>query len=100
MNGRLWTDAELNVLREKYPIPELTAKEIGELIGRSARQVYQAAKRLGIKKPEIYRSIAGKKGTQSEAAKAHRFTKGQVPQNKGKKMSAEIYAKVAPTMFK
>ena len=71
MNGRLWTDAELNVLREKYPIPELTAKEIGELIGRSARQVYQAAERLGIKKPEIYRSIAGKKGTQSEAAKAH-----------------------------
>ena len=100
MNGRLWTDAELNVLREKYPIPELTAKEIGELIGRSARQVYQAAERLGIKKPEIYRSIAGKKGTQSEAAKAHRFTKGQVPQNKGKKMSTEIYAKVAPTMFK
>ena len=100
MNGRLWTDAELNVLREKYPIPELTAKEIGELIGRSARQVYQAAERLGIKKPEIYRSIAGKKGTQSEAAKAHRFTKGHIPQNKGKKMSAEIYAKVAPTMFK
>lgn len=100
MNGRAWTNAELNVIREKYPIPELTAREIGELIGRSASQVHQAAARLGIKKPEIFRSIAGKKGTQSEAAKAHRFAKGHVPQNKGKKMSAEMYAKAAPTMFK
>lgn len=100
MNGRAWANAELNVIREKYPIPELTAREIGGLIGRSASQVHQAAARLGIKKPEIFRSIAGKKGTQSEAAKAHRFTKGHVPQNKGKKMSAEMYVKAAPTMFK
>lgn len=100
MNGRLWTDAELDVVREKYPLPETTAREIGELIGRSAGQVHQAAARLGIKKPEIFRSLAGKKGTQSEAAKAHRFTKGHVPQNKGKKMSPEVYAKAAPTMFK
>lgn len=100
MNGRMWTDAELDVVREKYPLPETTAREIGELIGRSAGQVHQAAARLGIKKPEIFRSLAGKKGTQSEAAKAHRFTKGHVPQNKGKKMSPEVYAKAAPTMFK
>lgn len=28
-----------------------------------------------------------------------RFEKGHIPDNKGKKMSAEVYAKVAPTMF-
>ena len=29
-----------------------------------------------------------------------RFPKGQIPHNKGKKMSPEAYAKAAPTMFK
>lgn len=100
MNGRFWTEHEDAVLREFYPREDIFAKEIGAMIGRTAGQVQQRAARLGVKKPESFRSIAGKIGSRCAEAKEHQFHKGHVPDNKGKKMSPEMYTKAAPTMFK
>lgn len=95
---RLWTPEEDRILLEKYETCE--AAEIGRQLGRGVTSVYNRAHLLGLRKPFIYHSLAGKKGTSHPAAIAHRFTKGFVPANKGKKMSPEVYAKAAPTMFK
>lgn len=36
----------------------------------------------------------------ADSGTAHRFPKGHVPANKGRKMNAGVYAKVSATMFK
>lgn len=95
---RLWTPEEDRILFEKYENYE--AAEIGRQLGREVTSVYNRAHLLGLRKPFIYHSLAGKKGTCHPAAIAHRFTKGIVPANKGKKMSPELYAKCSRTMFK
>ena len=100
MSYRFWTKEEVVILEEMYSRKEIFASDIAVRLGRSVRQVYQKAIALGLKRPWEAKSHAGKIGTQSESAKAHRFKPGTVPPNKGKKMSSEIYAKCAPTMFK
>ena len=98
MNGRTWTPEEDRLIIEQYDTVE--AEIIGRQLGRTKIAVYSRARLLGLRKPETYHSLAGKKGTNHPAAVAHRFPKGSVPANKGKKMPPEIYAKAAPTMFK
>lgn len=83
-----------------YANDSVFAKEIADATGHTVSSVYQRAKTLGIRKPESFRSIAGKIGTQHEKARAHRFKVGLIPKNKGKKMSAEQYEKSKGTMFK
>lgn len=55
---------------------------------------------MGLKAPLERIRLAGKLGTNHPNAVAHRFKKGSVPPNKGKKMSPEVYEKVKETMFK
>lgn len=100
MNKRPWTSEEDEILIRLYNDPTIFAKHIAKLTNHCTSSVYSRAKKLGLKKPEIFRSIAGKIGTQSAASIAHRFRPGQVPYNKGKKMSAEMYEKAKGTMFK
>lgn len=95
---RLWTPEEDKILREKYENYE--AEEIGKLLGRGKTSVYNRAHLLGLRKPFIYHSLAGKKGTQYPAAIEHRFHKGIIPANKGKKMPADVYARCSVTMFR
>lgn len=95
---RLWTPEEDRILLEKYETCE--AAEIGRQLGRGVTSVYNRAHLLGLRKPFIYHSLAGKKGSAYQSAVAHRFTKGHTPANKGKKMSPELYAKCSRTMFK
>lgn len=100
MSYRFWTQEEVAILEEMYSRKDIFASDIATRLGRSVRQVYYKARALGLKRPWEAQSRGGKIGTQSEAAKAHRFRKGATPANKGKKMSSELYAKCAPTMFK
>lgn len=97
---KLWTAEQDDYLRANYERADVFASAIAETLGRSASSVHNRAALLGLHKPHEFRSIAGKIGTQSEAAKAHRFKKGGIPANKGKRMSPEMYARCAGTMFK
>ena len=98
MTRRLWTEEEKRIVAEMYP--EHLASEIGELIGRTAPQVQNCAYRLGIKSSHEKIVRTGMMGVNHPKSVASRFKKGHVPPNKGKKMSAEVYAKVSRTMFK
>lgn len=98
MNGRPWTDKENSILREMYS--ECFAGEIGALLGRSKSSVYAQAQKLGLKSSEEKIRRSGLVNVGHPNKVAHQFGRGHVPANKGKKMSAELYAKCAPTMFK
>ena len=98
MARRLWTEEEKRIVAEMYP--EHLASEIGELIGRTVSQVRDCAYRLGVKSSHEKIVRTGMMGFDHPKAVAARFKKGHVPQNKGKKLSPETYAKVARTMFK
>ena len=100
MTRRYWTKSEEELLRKLWAGDGLFARQIADIFHRPVRQVYNKASALGIHRPMDLRSIAGKIGSQHEAARASRFTRGHVPANKGKRMPAATYAKVARTMFK
>ncbi len=100
MSYKFWTQEEIAILEKMYPRKDIFASDIAASLGRTVEQVYCKAMAMGLKRPWEAKSIAGKIGTQSEAAKAHRFQKGATSANKGKKMPPELYAKCAATMFK
>ena len=84
-----WTDFELKALEKHYPAHG--TKFVDEIIfahhgwRRKPRNVMQKAQKLGIKYEGENRGC---------------FKPGLVPFNKGRKMSPELRAKCAPTMFK
>ena len=69
--------------------------------GKSTAELVEAVNRkygegtIGIRQMKNYKSNHG-----IHTGLTGRFEPGHVPANKGKKMSAELYAKAAPTMFK
>ena len=86
-------------LKESYSTTRPVA-EIAAELGVSERGCYQKARALGLKKPEDCHSFAGKIGSEDPRSIATRFKAGHVPANKGKRMTSELYAKCASTMFK
>lgn len=100
MKRRPWTNEEISRLRELYGRTDIDCSDMAKMLGRPICSIYGKAKTIGLSRPEIFRSIAGKKGTTDPRAIAHRFQKGCIPPNKGKKMPAEVYERCAPTMFK
>lgn len=52
-----WTEAELARLQELYP--SHSNREIGRILGRSAASVLRKAARMGLRKTELRRAIAG-----------------------------------------
>lgn len=95
-----WTDKEVALLRELYPRPDLFAKDIAARLGCRLSQVYYKAKALGLSRPPEIAVLCGKQLAANPASVTTRFHKGLIPPNKGKKMSPELYARCAPTMFK
>jgi hypothetical protein len=85
---------------KRYPFEStaLIAKDLGLTIS----QVYNIAYKYQIHKdPEYLKTAASgryKEGNKNNIAT--QFKPGHIPVNKGKKMAAEIYNAVAPTMFK
>ena len=100
MQKRKWTQQEEETLIRLYEDPKVFPKDIAKMLGRALQQVYNKARAMGLKAPMERSRLAGKLGTNHPNAVAHRFKKGSVPPNKGKKMSPEVYEKVKETMFK
>ncbi|MEN9887222.1 MAG: hypothetical protein RL758_1800 [Pseudomonadota bacterium] len=84
---RFWTEHEITVLREQYP--HRRAEEVAALLDRSARQVYQKAYHLGLRKTEAFfegnDSGRVQPGKQAPSMRAGHFKPGMVPWNAGKK---------------
>lgn len=100
MVKRIWTKEEINILLRDYQDPNIFTADIAKRLDRTLSQVYNKAQTMGLKAPLERMRLAGKLGTNHPNAVAHRFKKGSIPPNKGKKMSPEIYEKVKETMFK
>lgn len=98
MNGKAWTQAETDILTRMYP--DHFAKEIAAVLGRSLPAIYYKAMQLGLKSTEDKIRRSGHMSSSHPNCIASRFPKGHIPQNKGKKLSPETYAKCQPTMFK
>lgn len=99
MARRIWTEQEVQLLREWYGNTDMFVSDMAARLGRPRNLVYQKAQSLGLRRPEEIWAIGGRLGSQREEARAHRFAKGHSPANKGKKMAPETYAKVSRTMF-
>ena len=100
MVKRKWTKEEIDILLRDYQDPNIFSADIAKRLDRTLSQVYNKAGKMGLKAPLERSRLAGKLGTNHPNAVAHRFKKGSVPPNKGKKMSPEVYEKVKETMFK
>lgn len=100
MVKRIWTKEEINILLRDYQDPNIFSADIAKRLDRTLSQVYNKARTMGLKAPLERIRLAGKLGTNHPNAVAHRFKKGSIPPNKGKKMSPEVYEKVKETMFK
>ena len=100
MKKHIYTEAEKTEITRLYP--HCSTKEIARLFGISAASVYNLADLLGLKKsPEYLKKLRSEMSRQlADSGTAHRFPKGHVPANKGRKMNAGVYAKVSATMFK
>ena len=79
--------------------PNHSSKYIAELLGVSISKVYNTAWSNKVKKSAEY-LLTPESGRIIEPSVANQFKPGHTPHNKGKQMDAEIYEKVAPTMFK
>jgi hypothetical protein len=103
-NRRFWSTEEIEILQSTYP-SSLT-EDVAKALNRSVSSVYGMAYLLNIKKSEefLISDASGRKNVLAESGKAHRFPKGHVPMNKGKKqsdyMTKEQIAKTAKTRFK
>jgi len=82
--------------------PYQYAKDIAKHLSISESCVYNVAFTRGIKKDPAFREMELQRQADrlKSSGQAHRFKKGQEAFNKGKKMPAELYAKVSKTMFK
>lgn len=95
---RPWTQDEIETVRREYP-DTLTA-DLARRLGRTERAVYMAANSLGAKKSAAYMEARRAEDGRcvAEAGKAHRFTKGLTPWNKGRRWVAG--GRSAETRFK
>lgn len=80
----------------------MPTKDIAEHVGLSISKVYAKAHWMKLKKsPEYMQAILEKEAQRLRIVGAKcRYSKGHTPANKGQKMSAELYEKIRPTMFK
>lgn len=95
-----WQQQEIDFLKAAYPI--MPNKSIAEKLGISELCVIHKAYNIGLRKdPEYIKKYLSELGKElNENGKAHRFPKGHIPSNKGKKMSEEQYAIASRTFFK
>lgn len=97
MKGK-WTQEEIEILSRLYP--NHYAREIAGILGRGISSIHCKAQALGIESSKEKIQRTGYEASKSPASIAARFPKGHIPDNKGKRVSPETYAKCQPTMFK
>lgn len=97
MNGRAWTAEEMEVIKNEFPFH--ATSYIAEKLNRTCSAVSGQARDMGIKKDKSYINPSYiKKGEQRGLQS--QFKKGNVPANKGVKMSEEVYQRVSKSFFK
>lgn len=97
---KIWTQAEIDIVVEMYP--DHYTRDIADRLQRTPSSIYQAASSLRLKKSDKWRENdrAYRAELLARTGEEFRFKKGQIPPNKGKKMSDEVYEKVYPSCFK
>jgi len=103
MRGTPYTEHEIDFIKAYYASTK-TSKIAADL-NRKVGAIYSMADRLGLKKSaEFLKSPESGRSNLITGGKATRFTKGQTPFNKGKKLaeflSPEAIARVKSTQFK
>jgi len=88
-----------DIIRERFPHERTQA--IADDLRLTYSQVANRAFSMGLKKSEEFKKsdLSGRSNL-IKGGIAHRYQKGQIPHNKGKKMSDDIYNLCKPTMFK
>lgn len=100
MIRKIWTENDITTLTTMFP--HNYTEDICKILNRSYSSVAGKALQMGLKKSRIFKEIEESKTADRlrVIGSSSRWTKGNVPHNKGKKMPSEIYQKCAPTMFK
>lgn len=100
MNGRRWSEEELEILKKYYPNTPTAA--IAKALGRTISQIYGQAERLSLKKSEAYLAspYACRLRRGDGIGKEFRFKKGDAPWNKGKPGSTGTHPNCQRTQFK
>jgi hypothetical protein len=80
---RLWTNDELEVLRERYPHEK--TEVVAAALGRTTTACYARARQEGLKKTVAFLNSPDAGRTDGTIGQGSRFRKGHVPVNKGKK---------------
>lgn len=93
---KLWTDEEREQLKELFP--DRKNSELAVRFGYSYDAIAGQASRMKLKKSKAYLRAMGT--TLNETGKPYLFVKGSTPANKGKKVSPEVYALMAKSMFR
>jgi hypothetical protein len=96
---RNWSEYEQHVLVTMFP--DNYTETICNLLNRSYSSVAHRAYLFGLKKSADFKQKELEK--QGErlyiAGKSYRYTAGNIPDNKGKKITIDVYKKLSPTMF-
>lgn len=94
----VWTPEQIAVLREMYPHHKTS--KVAPLVDKTPAQVFSKGDSLGLKKTKEYLASpdAGRLQRGENIGKSHRFLKGHVPANKGKK--GVSYPGTEATQFK
>ena len=97
---RRFTPEEDQYLRDHYL--EQSLNQLADSLGRAMGSVAGRVRLLGLVVPEEVKQLRFEQSYKrlAESGKAHRYPKGHIPANKGKKMDAETYEKCKATMFK
>lgn len=100
MNRRPFTPQEQELLRQRYA--NAPTKDIARELNRSARSVYQVARKLGLGKSEEYLASppACRLRRGDNVGSSTRFKPGQVPSNKGLRRPGWAPGRMSETQFK
>ena len=101
MGRKIWNPDELEYLKDTYAFTP--ADILARRFSVSILSIYSQAGKLKLKKsPEFLlqqKKRLGKQLAESQKSISHRFNKGHIPANKGKKTSQEVRKKIEHTFF-
>ncbi|HWE51370.1 MAG TPA: HNH endonuclease signature motif containing protein [Bryobacteraceae bacterium] len=102
MNGRFWSEGDIERLRELYP--HQRTDRVAEALNRTVCAVYGTAQKLGLSKTEEFlrspESGQLQEGMTRPESVPHQFKKGLVPANKGTRRPGWAPGRMAETQFK
>lgn len=99
MTRRMWTEAERELLRQRYA--DTKTCDLAQALGRELKHVYAAADRLGLRKSDAFLATeaSGRLQRLGHRCVEHQFKPGHTTWNKGKKGSTGLHANTAAHHF-